>query len=73
MENLSTQPSPTNLEINASEGRWQRPVRKMIKHIDDALFHLQNVKGISDENVNMIASRLFNARKILEHCFGEEK
>ena len=54
-------------------GRYQRPVRKMVQHIDDAIYHLSNVQGLSKDQCSVIGNYLAQTRQMLNDAFGEEK
>jgi hypothetical protein len=69
MNNLNIE----TLQEQTETGRWQRPVRKMVQHIDDTLFHLGNVRGLSKDQSGKIENYLNHVQEMLREAFREVK
>ncbi len=48
----------------------ERAAEKTLEKLDDALMHLQNVKGLSHDEMVVVGSSIDYARQILKQALG---
>ena len=49
----------------------ERPIRKILEHLDDALIHLQNVQSLNHDQATVIGCYLAHVSQMLRDEFKE--